>query len=52
MRSNLGELFPGMTMLEAYPFHVTRDAEMEIQEWEAGDLLETTEEGVRMRGGR
>jgi polyphosphate kinase len=49
VRSNLGELFPGMTMLEAYPFHVTRDAEMEIQEWEAGDLLETTEEGVRQR---
>lgn len=49
VRANLGELFPGMTMLEAYPFHVTRDAEMEIQEWEAGDLLETTEEGVRQR---
>lgn len=49
IRANLGELFPGMTMLEAYPFHVTRDAEMEIQEWEAGDLLETTEEGVRQR---
>jgi len=31
------------------PFHVTRDAEVEIQEWEAGDLLETTEEGVRQR---
>lgn len=49
IRANLDELFPGMTVQEAYPFHVTRDAEVEIQEWEAGDLLETTEEGVKQR---
>jgi polyphosphate kinase len=49
IRANLGSLFPGMTVLESYPFHVTRDAEVEIQEWEAGDLLETTEEGVKQR---
>jgi polyphosphate kinase len=49
IRANLDQLFPGMTILESYPFHVTRDAEVEIQEWEAGDLLETTEEGVRQR---
>ncbi|HMW91245.1 MAG TPA: polyphosphate kinase 1 [Candidatus Obscuribacter sp.] len=49
IRSNLPELFPGMSVVEAYPFHVTRDAEVEIQEWEAGDLLETTEEGVKQR---
>lgn len=49
IKANLSELFPGMTVLEAYPFHVTRDAEVEIQEWEAGDLLETTEEGVKQR---
>ncbi|SRR5579875_372068 len=47
--SNLDALFPGMTVLEAHPFHVTRDAEVEIQEWEAEDLLETTEEGIRQR---
>src|SRR5262249_31495338 len=33
----------------AHPFHVTRDAEMAIQELEAVDLLETTEEGLRQR---
>lgn len=49
IRANLGSLFPGMTVLESYPFHVTRDAEVEIQEWEAGDWLETTEEGVKQR---
>ena len=38
-----------MEMLESHPFHVTRDADIEIQELEADDLLETTEEGVRQR---
>ena len=46
---NLAALFPGMEVLEAHPFHVTRDAEMAIQELEAVDLLETTEEGLRQR---
>ncbi len=49
IRSNLDALFPGMTVIEAHPFHVTRDADIEIQELEAGDLLETTEEGLRQR---
>ncbi len=47
--ANLDALFPGMTVLEAYPFHVTRDADMVIQELEAEDLLETIEQGVRAR---
>jgi polyphosphate kinase len=47
--SNLDTLFPGMKILEAHPFHVTRDAEIAIQELEAGDLLENTEEGLRQR---
>ena len=49
VRANLDALFPGMTVQEAHPFHVTRDADIEIQELEAGDLLETTEEGLRQR---
>jgi polyphosphate kinase len=49
IRSNLERLFPGMKVVEAFPFHVTRDADIEIQELEAGDLLETTEEGLRQR---
>ena len=36
-------------MLEAHPFHVTRDADIAIKELEAEDLLETIEEGVRQR---
>ncbi len=47
--ANLGDLFPGMTILEAHPFHVTRDADSDIQDLEAGDLLESVEEGVWQR---
>ncbi len=47
--ANLGVLFPGMEVLQAHPFRVTRDAEVLIQELEAEDLLETIERSVRQR---
>jgi len=47
--AQLGTLFPGMEIVEAYPFRVTRDAEYVIQELEADDLLETIARGVRQR---
>ena len=47
--ANLEMLFPGMKILETHPFHITRDAETAIQELEAGDLLESVEEGVWQR---
>ncbi len=47
--ANLHLLFPGMEIVEAHPFHVTRDADIIIQELEAEDLLETMEESVRQR---
>ena len=47
--ANLQSLFPGMEIIEAHPFHVTRDADSAIQELEAGDLLESVEEGVWQR---
>ena len=47
--ANLDKLFPGMEVIEAYPFRVTRDADMTIQELEADDLLETMEQSVRQR---
>jgi len=47
--ANLQSLFPGMEILEAHPFHVTRDADTSIQQLEAGDLLESVEEGVSKR---
>ncbi len=47
--ANLGSLFPGMEIVQAHPFHVTRDADSDIQDLEAGDLLESIEEGVWQR---
>ncbi|RPI84050.1 MAG: polyphosphate kinase 1 [Chloroflexi bacterium] len=47
--ANLDVLFPGMKVVEAHPFRVTRDADTEIQELEASDLLETMEQSMRQR---
>jgi polyphosphate kinase len=47
--AHLNTLFPGMSVIEAHPFHITRDADIAIKELEAEDLLETVEEGVRQR---
>jgi polyphosphate kinase len=47
--ANLGALFPGNDILQAFPFRVIRDTDMEIQEDEASDLLETIEEGLIQR---
>ena len=47
--ANLEALFPGMHVVDAHPFHVTRDAELAIKELEAEDLLESIEAGVRQR---
>lgn len=42
-------LFPGLEVEESYAFRVTRDADIEIAEDEASDLLEEMEEQVRQR---
>ena len=47
--ANLSLLFPGLEIVEAHPFHVTRDAEMAIKEIETDDLLATIEEAVWQR---
>jgi polyphosphate kinase len=47
--AHVDTLFPGMKVVEVHPFHVTRDAEILLQELEAADLLETIEQGVRQR---
>ncbi len=47
--AHLAELFPGVEIVEAHPFRVTRDADIAIQELEAADLLETVEHFVRRR---
>jgi polyphosphate kinase len=47
--ANLGLLFPGLEILKSYPFRVTRDADVAIQELESDDLLETIEEAMQER---
>jgi len=47
--ANLSDLFPGMKVIEAHPFHVVRNAEIELQGLEVMDLLEVMEESVRRR---
>ena len=47
--AHIETLFPGMRVLECQPFRITRDADIEIEEDEAGDLLKTVEQQLRQR---
>jgi polyphosphate kinase len=49
IKANAHELFAGMRMLECHLFRVTRDADIEIREDEAGDLLRTMEAELHRR---
>jgi polyphosphate kinase len=49
IEAHLERLFPGMEILNASAFRVTRDADFEIREDEAGDLLRNVVENVRRR---
>ncbi len=42
-------LFPGMEIVAAHPFRVTRDADLELEIDEADDLLEAIESIIRQR---
>ncbi len=46
---NLESLFPGMTIQEYYPFRITRDADLSVQEDDADDLLLAIEQELRKR---
>ena len=47
--AHLNMLFPGFDIWESYPFRVLRDADIELQEDEASDLLEYIEQELRQR---
>jgi len=47
--ANIEALFPGMRAAELHPFRVTRDADIEIREDEANDLLQAVERELRKR---
>jgi polyphosphate kinase len=46
---NLEALFPGMDIQEYFPFRVTRNADLELEEDEAEDLLLAIEQELRKR---
>jgi len=47
--ANLGPLFPGMRILEASSFRVTRSIDIDVDDDEAEDLLEALEDRLRRR---
>lgn len=47
--ANLATLFPGMVVGDSFAFRVTRDADVDIREDEADDLLKHIENEVRKR---
>jgi polyphosphate kinase len=47
--ANLDMLFPGLQVVASYPFRVTRDADLELTNDEASDLLAEVEEHVELR---
>jgi len=49
IRANVHKLFPGMHMTECYALRITRNADLELEEEEADDLLTLIEEEVKKR---
>jgi polyphosphate kinase len=47
--ANLDRLFPGMDVIECHAFRVTRNADLELEEDEAEDLLMAVEQELRRR---
>jgi polyphosphate kinase len=47
--AHISSLFPKCRMLECHPFRITRDADIEIEEDEAEDLLKTVEQSLMRR---
>lgn len=50
--ANVRDLFPNMKTSEAFIFRVTRDADIELREDEAGDLMRTLERELQRRRDR
>jgi polyphosphate kinase len=49
IENNLEQLFPKMRIIKSHLFRLIRDADIEIEEDEAGDLLETIEQSLLSR---
>jgi polyphosphate kinase len=49
VQANLHHLFPGVSVEGSYTFRVIRDADIEIRELEAADLVSHAEQTIKMR---
>ena len=49
MAAHLDTLFRGNKVLASYPFRVVRDADLEIRQDEADDLIQSIEESLSRR---
>jgi polyphosphate kinase len=49
VEANLDMLFPGVEIVDAYPFRITRDADLDMKDDGASDLLTNIEELIEMR---
>ncbi len=49
IRGNINALFPGMKIMQTHLFRVTRDADIELREDEASDLMRTMERELHRR---
>lgn len=49
IRAHIGQLFVGHELIDAHTFRITRDADIEVEEGEADDLLAAIEEELRQR---
>jgi polyphosphate kinase len=47
IRANIQDLFPGTQVKGAHLFRVVRDADLEVEQQEADDLLETVDKGLK-----
>ncbi len=49
VEQNLASLFPGMQVTHVMPFRVTRNAEIDVDDYDAEDILEVIEEELKER---
>ena len=49
IKNNIDSLFPGLEVISAHKFRITRNADLNIQEDEADDLLSVIEENIKRR---
>lgn len=47
VRDNLGQLFPGVELKSTHAFRLIRDADLEVEQAEADDLLETVDRTLK-----